>query len=297
MYIAIIGDIHKAWDGFDIDYFNQSACDAILILGDLPGRSHRGVNGVAERLARLKKPAYFMPGNHDGVTLGQFMGELRQNQKWIEKYAPRQAPLCESLEAALGAIVYTGYSRHVLEFGDERINLIAGRPHSMGGPTLAFAPYLSERFGVATLADSAARLRALFDECDGPIIFFSHNGPAGLGAERDSIWGCDFMPEGGDFGDPDLAEALSYARSKNKTVLAVIAGHMHHHLRGGGERRWFLRDEHGTAIVNAARVPRILKLKGERRHHHIALQIEGGSARITEILAGESGVDLRNPAE
>ncbi|MCR9140819.1 MAG: metallophosphoesterase [bacterium] len=297
MYIAIIGDIHKAWDDFDVAYFNQSSCDALLFMGDLPGRSHRGTDAVAAELARVTKPAYFMPGNHDGVTIGQFMGELRQNEKWIQKYARRQAPLCDSLQTALGDIVYTGYSRHDLEVSDERIHLVAARPHSMGGATLAFAPYLKERYGVASLEDSADRIEALFDECDGPIVVFSHNGPAGLGAERDAIWGCDFTREGGDFGDSDLAEALRRARSKNKQIVAVIAGHMHHRLKGGGERRWFLRDEHGTAYINAARVPRILRLNGERRHHHVALRIENGTAAVTEILAGESGFDLRNPAE
>ena len=297
MHLAIIGDIHKAWDDFDVEYFNRSQVDAILFVGDLPGRSHRGTTDVAARMARVERPAFYMPGNHDGVSLGQFMGELRQNEKWIEKYARRQHPLCEELRVALGSIVYTGYSRHDLQFGDERVHLLAGRPHSMGGSTLSFAPYLKERYGVGTLEDSEARLRSLFDECDGPIVFFSHNGPAGLGSDRDSIWGCDFRPDAGDFGDPDLAGALDYARSKGKRILAVVAGHMHHKLRGGGQRRWFIRDpEHGTVYINAARVPRILKLDGERRHHHVSLQLENGDVRVTEVLAGESGVDRRHPA-
>ncbi len=295
MKLAIIGDVHKAWDDYDIDYFEDSAYDALLFVGDLPGHTHRGVNDVAARIARVRKPAYFMPGNHDGTSISQFMGELRQNEKWIEKYAKHQAPLVEGLEAALGPVVYTGYSRHVLEFGGVKVNLVAARPHSMGGNNLAFAPYLKERYGVGTLEESAARLKQLFDECDGPIIVFSHNGPTGLGTERDAIWGCDFNKDGGDFGDPDLGEALVYAREQGKPVMAVIAGHMHHHLKGSGLRRWFLRDEQGCAYVNAARVPRIFKMIGTRHYHHISLSTDGRGAFVEEVLAAETG-DVRNPA-
>lgn len=295
MKLAIIGDVHKAWEDVDIDYFEDSSYDAMLFVGDLPGHTHRGLTEIARRIARVRKPAYFMPGNHDGVSVGQFMGELRQNQKWIQKYARHQGPLCDDLKAALGSVVYTGYSRHVLEFGGVKVNLVAGRPHSMGGPNLAFAPYLKERYGISSLEDSAAQLKTLFDECEGPIIVFSHNGPTGLGDQRDSIWGCDFRKEGGDFGDPDLGEAIQYARSKNKKILAVVAGHMHHKLRGGGLRRWFMRDEPGTAFINAARVPRIYNMIGTRHYHHISLKTDGQSAFVEEVLMAEPG-DVRNPA-
>ena len=295
MKLAIIGDIHKAWDDVDVDYFEDSSYDAVLFVGDLPGHTHRGTNDVAARIARMRKPAYFMPGNHDGVSLTQFMGELMQNQKWIEKYARHQGPLCDELKQSLGHVHYTGYSRHVLEFGGLKLNLVAARPHSMGGPNLAFVPYLKERYGVATLDDSVARMKQLFDECDGPIIVFSHNGPTGLGDQRDSIWGCDFRPEGGDFGDPDLGQALTYARAQGKTLLAVVAGHMHHKLKGSGMRRWFLRDAHGTAFINAARVPRIFKMIGTRHYHHISLTTDGKSAFVEEVLMAETG-DVRNPA-
>ena len=70
------------------------------------------------------------------------------------------------------------------------------------------------------------------------VVVLAHCGPHGLGATRESIYGCDFRPEQGDWGDRDLAEALEYARECGKRVVAVVAGHMHHALRGGGERVW-----------------------------------------------------------
>ena len=295
MKLAIIGDVHKAWDDADVDYFDESTYDALLFVGDLPGHTHRGVEDIARRIARVRKPIYFMPGNHDGVSISQFAGELRQNEKWIEKFANHQHGLVDKLKTALGPAIYTGYSRHTLEYGGVRVDMVAARPHSMGGPTLAFRPYLKEKFGINSIEDSATRLKALFDECQGPIIVFSHNGPAGLGSERDSIWGCDFMKEGGDFGDPDLQIALDHARASGKQILAVIAGHMHHKLKGNGMRRWFLRDENGTAYINAARVPRIFKMIGTKHYHHISLKTDGRGAFVEEVLMAEHG-DVRNPA-
>lgn len=295
MKLAIIGDVHKAWDEVDVEYFNDSSYDAILFVGDLPGHTHRGLEEIARRIAKIRKPAYFMPGNHDGVSLGQFMGELRQNEKWIQKYAHHQDRLCQGLEAALGPVTYTGYSRHPLQFNGARIDLVAGRPHSMGGPGIDFQPYLEKRYGVASVEDSTRRLEALFDECEAPILVISHNGPAGLGDKRDSIWGCDFRKEEGDFGDPDLQAALAYARSRNKTIVGVVAGHMHHRLKGLGMRRWFLRDELGAVYINAARVPRIFKMVGERHYYHIALTTDGQQSLVEEVLMTESG-DVRNTA-
>ena len=64
------------------------------------------------------------------------------------------------------------------------------------------------------MQESAERLKELVDECPAErIIFFAHNGPTGLGEDRSDIWGCDFRPAGGDFGDPDLRIAIDHART------------------------------------------------------------------------------------
>ena len=136
-----------------------------------------------------------------------------------------------------------------------------------------------------TLEESAARLSHLVDQASGRIVFLAHNGPSGLGAERHAIWGADFRRRGGDFGDPDLREAIEHARRRGKTVLAVLAGHMHRALRGGGpDRVAFVRDEHGTLFVNAARVPRVFSEGGRRLRHHVAVRIGGDRAEAEDGL-------------
>jgi uncharacterized protein (TIGR04168 family) len=90
------------------------------------------------------------------------------------------------------------------------------------------------------------------------VLFLAHNGPSGLGGQAQDLWGRDFDPDGGDWGDADLRGAIEHARGRGLRVLAVLAGHMHWALRGrpGVQRRWQLQ-ERGTLYVNAARVPRV----------------------------------------
>ena len=115
------------------------------------------------------------------------------------------------------------------------------------------------------------------------MLLLAHNGPTGLGARKDDLWGCDFRESEGDFGDPDLEHAIGHARTAGKPVRAVIAGHMHHAVRGGSTRRWRARRD-GVLYVNAARVPRIFEANGRTLRHHVELTIAGGVARAREVL-------------
>ncbi len=100
----------------------------------------------------------------------------------------------------------------------------------MGGNELSFPDLLRQRYGVESLEQSVQRLCKLVATApSGDIVWLAHNGPSGLGNKRSSIWGCDFKPQGGDWGDDDLATAIAETQ-KTHTVRAVVAGHMH---RGG----------------------------------------------------------------
>jgi uncharacterized protein (TIGR04168 family) len=178
-----------------------------------------------------------------------------------------------ALKRALGATPLCGYSLHELHTPQMALSLIAARPHSMGGSRIGYARYLTRAYGVSSVEDSARRLRRLVDEAGASdLVFLAHNGPTGLGAERRDIFGCDFLPTAGDFGDPDLREAIDYAVARGRRVRAVFAGHMHHRLQGGGSRVTSILQD-GTLYVNAARVPRIEKTPTGRRHHHVAVSL------------------------
>lgn len=280
--IAAVGDIHGGFDETDIALFNKSDYDLILVVGDLPGRTHTGTNEIARRIAQLTKPVYFIPGNHDGVTMIQLLAELKQSESLIERAHKKQFRLCEQLKQSLGPAHYCGYSIHPIEIRGIRFTLLAGRPHSMGGEPLSYKPYLEAKFGVSTMDQSEALLKRLIDKSESPILVLAHNGPTGLGSSREDIFGCDFKPDQGDFGDPDLEGALKYARSIGKRVLGVVAGHMHHKIRGGGERVTLLERDN-SLYVNAARVPRIFKDQGKVQRHHVRLLLGADELKAEPI--------------
>lgn len=283
--IAVIGDVHDCWNERDVEYFNASDYDLLLFVGDLPGRTHRSLLKVAGAIAPVTKPLLLMPGNHDAVSLRQLWGEITQDRGMIEKQSANQERRVEDLGAALGtADRIAGYSIHPQSADGFAFDIIGARPHSMGGAGIpGYAPYLKRRFTVDSQESSAELLKQIVDRTENErVLFLAHNGPTGLGAERTSIFGRDFHKEGGDFGDPDLEAAMAYARER-KTVLGMVAGHMHHRCKGGGTRPWLV-ERAGTFYLNAARVPRIFKQDGRSCHHHVEIRLNETGARIFEVL-------------
>lgn len=280
--LAVIGDVHLAFGPADVAYLDAQRYDAVLFVGDLSGYARRGALRVARYVRSLETHTIVIPGNHDTVSAPQLLAEMMRNETAIQMFASGQRERVEALRRELEPAELAGYSMHRLE----GFTLIAARPHSFGGPHLAFRPYLSESFGVATMEASAARLRSLVDDVrDERLVFLAHNGPTGLGDRRDAIWGCDFKRDEGDFGDADLEAAVAHARSKGKHVLAVLAGHMHHALRGraGGTRKW-TDEREGTLYVNAARVPRVFREDGVEKRHFVEVQIGPSGASAREVL-------------
>ena len=92
----------------------------------------------------------------------------------------------------------------------------------------------------------------------------SHAGPSGLGSDSESICGKDWKKPSCDWGDRDLAVAISEIQKKRKIDL-VIFGHMHNRLkRNQGLRNMFKIDKEGTFYLNSAIVPRYKKnIEGE----------------------------------
>jgi uncharacterized protein (TIGR04168 family) len=276
--IAVVGDVHLSWDDRDVSLLDGAGYDLALFVGDLAGYGAEGAVRVARSIAKLRTPALVMPGNHDAVTTAQLGAEVFYGSPLMrEALAVGMARRVKRLRRALGPVPLCGYSLH--RFGE--LCVLAARPHSIGGPRLGFRRYLSQRFGVATLEDSAARLCELFDAIapGEDIIVLAHCGPRGLGATRDAIYGNDFRAEQGDWGDVDLADALAHAARSGKSVRAVVAGHMHHRLRGGGQRTWQVERD-GVKHVNAARVPR-RKRSGER--HHVRLTLSAGELSVEPV--------------
>jgi uncharacterized protein (TIGR04168 family) len=281
MKLAVIGDVHHAFNQVDTAYFNASDHDALLFTGDIYNFSIQRGLAAASELADLQKPALLVPGNHDAIHPAQLAAEITRRTSLIRLTAVGHERRVRDLREAVGGVQVGGYSTHRLKDG---LDVVTGRPHSMGGSAMSFAPHLAEAYGVRTLEDSVRRLKHCVDESDAPqLVFLAHNGPTGMGELRNDLWGADFRREEGDFGDADLRLAIDYALEQGKHVLAVVAGHMHHRIRGGGRRKWYERRD-GVLYINAARVPRIFEERGGVFHHHVDLFIENGYAEAVEVL-------------
>jgi len=283
MKIAVIGDVHLKWDARDCRALDAADYDLALFVGDLSGYGNRGGIGVARAISKLQTQALVLPGNHDAVTIPQLAAEVFRTPQFARgALSLGMRSRAQQLASALGRVPLCGYSLH--HFPAHALSVLAARPHSIGGARIAYPRYLSQRFRVRDMRSSSDRLCALFERVPDAhrVIVLAHCGPTGLGETRDAIYGCDFRPEQGDWGDPDLARALAYARAHGKRVIAVVAGHMHHALRGGGRRTWLL-EQAGVLHVNAARVPRIRLGQLGEESHHVRLHVDGERLTAEEV--------------
>lgn len=135
--------------------------------------------------------------------------------------------------------------------------VVGGRPATAGG-----GHHLSKAaaavFGPVGLEESAERISrsALAADPTLPLVLLAHCGPTGLGGEARDPCGRDWKKQACDWGDQDLAVAISRIHGQRPLPL-VVFGHMHHSLRRSqGERITFQRDRRGIAYLNAACVPR-----------------------------------------
>lgn len=295
--IGVIGDIHLAFDEWDIQFFNGADYDLLLFVGDLSGL-WRPTDSlvVAEKLSKLKKPAIMIPGNHDVHNVFQLIAEILDSRGLSKLSGLFHFAYHEHLASHLYPVVMSGYSIHPYCFGGFQFDVITSRPYAMGGSTLSYAPLLARQYQVRNLDDSIALLCQQVDAASSHNLFFlAHNGPAGLGNGPTDIWGCDFDPSKGDFGDTDLTAALEYARTKGKRILAVIAGHMHQQTYLGPKPFWQQKGEpgpqrpwqievNGVQYVNAGWVPRIFQQGSKMIHHHIRISITDHDLDVKEMF-------------
>lgn len=286
--IGVIGDLHTHWDEIDVAHFDRSDYELLLFTGDLGGGSRDSSLRVARTISRLRKPTLVMPGNNDTGDIGELAAELAHRDALRQFSAVRLGQSASGAAARPSTVRLCGYSSHLLGSGSTAATLIAGRPHSMGGVELSFRDHMQSAWGIGSVAASAQRLVELVDQAaTRDLVFFSHNGPTGLGHAPTDMWGCDFKPGGGDWGDPDLALAIDHALTQGRRVLAVIGGHMHLRTKCGNQRPWHAQ-RGGVLYVNAARVPRIFSAQDDTHRHHLAVTLEPDSIEIAEVLVTQS---------
>ena len=275
--IALIGDLHGSFDEIDVAAFNESEYDLLIFTGDLgSGTAKNGVD-IAKLVSRLKTPTLVMPGNNDAPFLADIAAEFG-HQRGLSAILD----LDLSIASKRAKVILCGYRLHRLPLPGLVLSVVTGRPCAMGGGEFSFPAEVSRVYGVGTMRDSTARLLSLVDAVDTDhLLLLAHNGPRGLGGGATDLWGADFLPDHGDWGDPDLAEAVVRAKDRGLETV-VVAGHMHHHTRTGEMRKWRARHD-GVEFVNPARVPRIYAGDECELRYHVALEIDANQAELREV--------------
>ncbi|MBE9006898.1 TIGR04168 family protein [Fortiea sp. LEGE XX443] len=283
--IAVVGDIHDQWEVEDTIALKHLGVDLVLFVGDFGNESVEVVRAIAS----LDIPKAAVMGNHDAWYTATEWGRKkcpydRSKEDWVQ----------EQLDL-LGS-AHVGYSK--LDFPDWNLTVVGGRPFSWGGPEWKFADICKERYGVTTLEESAAKIMAAVKSAAGDaIIFLGHNGPSGLGDRPEDPCGKDWHPPGGDFGDPDFAEAISQTVTSGKVIPLVTFGHMHHTLRHTKKvlRKSVFRSPEGTIYLNAASVPRIVENAGQKQRNFSIVNLEAGV--VTQAALVWVDKDLRVASE
>jgi uncharacterized protein (TIGR04168 family) len=282
--IAVIGDIHRCFSEFDTRFFNASDYHLILLVGDLSNWWQSEGVEVASLISGLSKMSLFIPGNHDTINAFQLLAEVKKVRPVAELASIGQGRRLEEIQREINPVTVCGYSIHPFSHGQVNLDIIAARPFSMGGDEISSRRYLRQVYGVKSMDDSTRLLKKCVESTKADkIIFLAHNGPTGLGSRKTDIWGRDFGETGGDHGDPDLRSAIDHAQEQGKQVVAVVAGHMHRHIKGGGIRRgWVVED--GIHYINAAYVPRIFTQGSETIHHHVRLLYQDSELTVSDCF-------------
>ncbi|OKH20030.1 TIGR04168 family protein [[Limnothrix rosea] IAM M-220] len=273
--IAIVGDIHDQWDELgDRRALELLAVDCVLFVGDF---GNEAVDLVAQ-IAALPLPKAAIFGNHDAWYTAS---------DWGRKKAPYDHALEDRVQLQLDLLGdhHVGYG--CLDFPSLNLSIIGSRPFSWGGEKWKNKRFLSERFGVNSFEESLALMMRHVQsaQCDN-LIFLGHNGPTGLGVEPEDMCGRDWNPLGGDFGDPDFAQAIAATKKLGKNIAFVTFGHMHYTLRHRKDRlRTRVKCQDQTLYVNAAQVPRLKQYpNGDRHHAFSVVTLSEGRPKKSELV-------------
>jgi uncharacterized protein (TIGR04168 family) len=269
--IAVVGDVHDAWDSHDADALKQLGIDLVLLVGDFGNESIEVVRSVAS----LNLPKAVILGNHDAWYTATDWGQKLRSSGSPEDGVQMQLDL-------LGD-AHVGYGK--LDFPTLGLSVVGARPFSWGGSVWKHEQFYQSRFGVNSFAESTDKMmQAVRQTAHNTLIFIGHCGPTGLGEAPEDPCGKDWKPIGGDHGDPDFADAIDQTRAIGKTIPLVAFGHMHHNLRHTKERlRKQVDLQSNTLYLNAARVPRIVNTRIGKVRNFSLVTLQGGKVTRASI--------------
>lgn len=267
----VVGDMHRHWRDEDRAFLEQGDQELVMFVGDLGDEDEE----MVREIAAISTAKAVVLGNHDAW---QSFSRRRPTQR-----------LLNSLEVLDED--HIGYGlREVPAAG---VSVIGARPFSWGGPSLRSPEVYRRLYGVSDMSGSAEKIFQVARQAQHrDLVILAHNGPTGLSKASDDIYGKDFGTKvGGDWGDPDLEEAIDLIRRSGWRVPCVVAGHMHHQIMNprGTERCRFVRRD-GTLYINPAVVPRARTVDGNKLTHYVRMSwLAGRLNQFEEIWVDETG--------
>lgn len=269
--MLVVGDIHRHWREEDRTFLERGEQDLAMFVGDLGDEDVE----LVKEVAALRVPKAVILGNHDA---------------W-ESFSRRR--LTRRLQLSLEALGQDHVGYGVRELPRGGVSIIGARPFSWGGESLRSPEIYQQLYGVTDMRTSAQRIfEAARKAQHRDLVILAHNGPTGLSSDPGDIYGKDFgRRAGGDWGDPDLEEAIELITSHGWRVPCVIAGHMHDRLltpRGACRSRFVSRGN--TLYVNPAVVPRLRQSNGSSVAHYLRMKWSAGNLeQIEEIWVDGKG--------
>lgn len=271
--IIAVGDIHGAWNDSSELALQFLKPDLLCLLGDFGNEDVP----LVKRLAALPHSMVAILGNHDAWFSLNASGRKRALRVAHMSALPNALPSPTAVADQLAALneQHVGYTS--TRFPDLGLSVVGGRPFSKGGPRWDdVADFYKEYYDIKSLEESAFKLMDTALDVshsypDDMCILLSHNGPTGLGETRFSPCGVDWQDVEGDYGDPDLEEALDMLRAQKSCPTLILFGHMHHTLKGGGLRNR-ISIKNNSIILNCAVVPRIRKTA----QHFVEIMVKNG---------------------
>lgn len=270
--IAIVGDVHEQWSNADTKILKKLGVDLVLFVGDFGNEAI----AIVQQIAAVPLPKAVILGNHDvWYTVGS------------RKKCPYDRTQEDRLQRQLDALgdCHVGFSK--LEVPQCNVTVVGARPYSWGGSRWRHRQFYQKRCNVRNFAESTARICATVDAAEhDSLIFLGHNGPAGLGEQSYNICGRDWKRKGGDYGDPDFADAIAHAQRSGRHVALVAFGHMHHELKHDKTRlrERLVVDDHGTVYVNGAQVPRVIKTDSGWQRSFTLVTLQTGRVQTVRLI-------------
>lgn len=278
--IAVVGDVHDLWQPVeDRLALHILQVDLVLFVGDFGNESVE----VVQAIANLDLPKAVILGNHDAWYSASDPNSKHSQKKKCPYDRTKEDRVQQQLDI-LGKL-HVGYSW--LDFPEFNLSVVGARPFSWGSSKWKKENFYRDRFQVNSFVESTQRItESVRNTKHDTVIFLGHNGPFGLGKEEYSICGKDWKPIGGDYGDPDFAEAITQTYQMDKSVPFVAFGHMHHHLRLNKNRRReaISTNDIGTIFLNSALTPRIVQTNDGFQRNFFIVTLESGKVSQISVV-------------